>query len=139
MNCSKCNQPMREYLGLTEKGWDCVNDNCKLEDTVKIVLPEWPVHEFASPVPGVSSYYQDTDMDDLVDALIHTLDKDTLKLFSGDNGQAILRGWALAQVEQQQALHQLFDQLCLDPHPYPRYIDESDDDYQFRLKALLDS
>jgi hypothetical protein len=28
MNCQKCNQPMKEYHGLFEKGWDCTNENC---------------------------------------------------------------------------------------------------------------
>lgn len=28
MNCPKCSEPMKEYQGLKETGWDCVNVDC---------------------------------------------------------------------------------------------------------------
>lgn len=34
MNCSKCNQPMKPYLGLSQTGWDCTNENCGKESHI---------------------------------------------------------------------------------------------------------
>lgn len=39
MNCPKCNQPMKEYHGLVETGWDCVNANCGEQTISKDILP----------------------------------------------------------------------------------------------------
>ena len=66
MNCSICNQPMKEYHGLVETGWDCINPNCgatlnknilpgnnpflKLPDDIEVTIVESPTPSY----PGFS-------------------------------------------------------------------------------------
>lgn len=46
MNCSKCNQPMKEYVGFLETGWDCTNEHCGKSDS----------HTFTVPTPESATY-----------------------------------------------------------------------------------
>jgi hypothetical protein len=111
MNCKKCNSPMKEYLGLKETGWDCVNQNCN--KTVSIItLPEAAkisdiVNITFKPVPVPS--------DDYMDALRYITGLSFPETATGEQLNYIAKSIGL-------------DIMC----------DETDEDFRFRLLALLD-
>lgn len=63
MKCPKCNHEMKEYVGLQETGWDCVNEYCgneahdvALDYNGQIITPEYPPTFYPMPKEDYSDF-----------------------------------------------------------------------------------
>jgi hypothetical protein len=117
---------MKEYLGLKETGWDCINENCGKEVSISLPKPEqyqfsvhrgYPTQEQVTPIT--------------YDELSNTLGKDFQEVAK----------------ELEKRLEEAFATYIANYAPVEivgycgdleRFSDESSDDYEFRVNAHLD-
>lgn len=131
MNCPKCSQPMKEYFGLSEKGWDCVNNECG-----KAAPPEYAIYDW---------HVGDSYVNDLANDIQKRLEE-SAKQFIGSKTDDAVKD-AIAKMSAQlwndlvgTATAEKLQGLTKDveSHDEMRYIDESEEDFQFRLDAEND-
>ena len=164
MNCPKCSQLMKEYLGLKETGWDCVNTDCGKEINITAPIPigNDEIHFNIFRGPDLSSSQSDGDdfeqkmYDQLCEDMIKALDKSLYDMGTPDPSAVLWKDDLRSTIMETEKVFLDYATSIYDTSKsyeigpatderlvelagmfgFERYMGESDDDFRFRIRAL---